>query len=152
MKYDGVLIALYILVLAVLVIKLFSMVALTIVIVLLIVMIAVQKTGLEKMIKNLESEKNTKLDEIISKIDDVSRKTENFKEDLNRQVVFVDNKIGEVKHFVETEMNSAYSELARKVLEFEERLSEVRQNMASAIGSMDERLQNMEKEEETESF
>ena len=92
MRYDGVLIALYILVLVLIVKVLFSMVALTVVIVLLMVMALVQRFGLENLVKSKEDERNKKLDEILIKIEEVSKKTDNFKDDVNRQVVFVDNK------------------------------------------------------------
>ena len=153
MKYDGILLGLYVLVLVVIAIELFSMVSLTVVIVLLMVMIIVQKIGLEKMIKSVENEKNKKLDEILAKIEDVSKHAESFKDDMSRQVVFVDNKIGEVRHLVEVEMNNTYIEMSRKVAEIEERLNELKQGFAAAVGSLDERLHNTEKpEEEEESF
>lgn len=148
MKYDGILIALYILALVVIVVELFSMVALTVVIVLLIVMIAVQKVGLEKTVKSIENERNKRLDDILAKIEDVSKKTDNFKEDFNRQVVFVDNKVAEVRHFVETEMQNFYAELSRKMSEIEYKLDDAKQTLAAAVGSLDERLRGIESEEE----
>lgn len=152
MKYDGILLGLYALALVVIAVELFSMVALTVVIILLMVMIVVQKVGLEKMIKSVKSEHNKKLDEILSKVEDVSKRTESFKDDMNRQVVFVDNKIGEVKHLVEVEMNNTYIEISRKVAEIEERLNDLKQGFAAAIGSLDERLHSTEEEKAEESF
>ncbi len=149
MKYDGILVALYILALVVIVVELLSMVALTVVIILLIAMVVVQKVGLEKSIKYLEGERNKRLDDIIAKIEEVSKKTENFKEDFNRQVVFVDNKVAEVRHFVETEMQNFYGDLSRKISELEDRLADAKQTFAAAVGSLDERIQNVERKGET---
>ncbi|KHO47546.1 MAG: hypothetical protein QT00_C0002G0199 [archaeon GW2011_AR5] len=151
MKYDGILVALYVLALAVIAIEFFSMVALTVVIVLLIVMIAVQKAGLENSIRALREEKNDKLNEILAKIEEVSRKTDNFKEDLGKQVVFVDNRVADVRHFVESELTNTFTELSRRLGELEDKLKESKQSMASAVGSLDERIQDIQREEE-ESF
>ena len=151
MKYDGILVALYVLALAVIAIEFFSMVALTVVIVLLIVMIAVQKAGLENSIRTLREEKNDKLNEILAKIEEVSRKTDNFKEDLGKQVVFVDNRVADVRHFVESELTNTFTELSRRLGELEDKLKESKQSMASAVGSLDERIQDIQREEE-ESF
>jgi len=151
MKYDGILVALYVLALAVIAIEFFSMVALTVVIVLLIVMIAVQKAGLENSIRALREEKNDKLNEILAKIEEVSRKTDNFKEDLGKQVVFVDNRVADVRHFVESELTNTFTELSRRLGELEDKLKESKQSMASAVGSLDERIHDMQREEE-ESF
>ena len=79
MKYDGVLIALYILALIVVARTFFDTIGLTIVIVLLILMMVVQKSGLEKMIKSVERDKDNKLGEILAKVDDVAKKVDNFK-------------------------------------------------------------------------
>ena len=148
MKYDGILVALYVLVLIVIAYEFFSQVALTVVIVLLLVLVAVQKSGLEKLIRSTEGERNKRLDEISAKIDDVSRKADNFKEDLNRQVVFVDNKVSEVRQFVEGEVSNVYSEISNRVTQLEDKLEEIRQGFSAAIGSLDERIRPLEKEEE----
>ncbi|MBI4174361.1 MAG: hypothetical protein HY517_01850 [Candidatus Aenigmarchaeota archaeon] len=148
MKYDGILAALYILALVVVVVELFNMIALTVVIILLVVMIAVQKAGLESSIKALRNERDEKLNEILAKIEEVSKKADNFKEDLSRQVVFVDNRVADVRHFVEAEITNAYNDISRKLVELEERLKESKQTLASAVGSLDERIQDMQREEE----
>src|SRR3989338_1627044 len=141
MKYEGILVALYILVLAVIAIELFSQIALTVVIVLLIVMIAVQKAGLEKPIRSFRDEKDKKLDDILSKVEEVSKKADNFKEDLGRQVVFVDNRVADVRHFVENEIQNVYAEISKRLAELEERLKESKETLASAVGSLDARIQ-----------
>lgn len=148
MKYDGILIALYILALVVIVVEFFSMVSLTVMVVLLIVMIAVQKAGLENSIKGLREERDGKLNEILAKIEEVSKKADSFKEDLGRQVVFVDNRVADVRHFVESELTNTFTELSRRLGELEEKLKESKQSMASAVGSLDERIQDMQREEE----
>ena len=148
MKYEGILIALYILALVVVIVELFNMIALTVVIILLIVMIAVQKAGLENSIKQLRDEKNTKLEDMLTKIEEISKKADNFKEELGRQVVFVDNRVTDVRHFVEAEITNAYTEISRKLAELEDKLQESKQTLASAVGSLDERIQDMQREEE----
>lgn len=148
MKYDGVLIALYILALVVVLKYSFNETGVIVVTVLLILMIIVQKIGLEKMIKKLESEKNNRLDEITSKIDDVGRKVESFKDDMNRQVVFVDNKVADLRNFVEVEVQNVHSELSRQILSMGDRINEIKQTMSSAVGSLDDRIRAEEKKEE----
>lgn len=152
MKYDGVLIALYVLALIVVLKEFFNTIGLTIVVVLLILMMVVQKIGLEKMIKKLESEKNNRLDEIVTKIDDVGRRVDGFKDDTNRQVVFVDNKVSDLRHFVGVEVQNVHSELSRQVIALEDRINEIKQTMSSAVGSLDDRIRVEEtKDEVTES-
>ena len=148
MKYDGVLIALYVLALIVVLKEFFNTIGLTIVVVLLILMMVVQKIGLEKMIKAAEKEKDNKLGEIVSKVDEISRKVDNFKEDANRQVVFVDNKVADLRHFMEVEMQNVHSQLSRQVLELEDKLNEIKRTMSSAVGSLDERIRVEEEKEE----
>ncbi len=148
MKYDWILIALYLLVLAVIAINLFSEAALTVVIVMLIVIVIVQKMGLEKVIKSGETEHNKKMDEMTAKIEDVSRKVDNHKEDTNRQIVFVDSKINDVRHFVEVEINNSYSDLSRRLAGIEDKLNEMRHIFSAAVGSLDERIQSTEQKDE----
>ena len=150
MKYDGVLIALYILALIVVARTFFDTIGLTIVIVLLILMMVVQKSGLEKMIKSVERDKDNKLGEILAKVDDVAKKVDNFKDDVNRQVVFVDNKVADLRHFVEVEVQSVHGELSRQVVALEDRLNELKQSMSSAVGSLDDRIRVEEIKEEKE--
>ena len=150
MKYDGVLIALYVLALIVVLKEFFNTVGLTIVVVLLILMMVVQKIGLEKMVEKLESEKNIRLDEITTKIDAIGNKMDGFKDDVNRQVVFVDNKVADLKQFVEVEVQNVHGELSRQILLLEERINEIKQTMSSAVGSLDDRIRAEESKDEGE--
>ena len=149
MKYDGVLIALYILALIVVARTFFDTIGLTIVIVLLILMMVVQKSGLEKMIKSVERDKDNKLGEILAKVDDVAKKVDNFKEEVNGQGVFVDNQVADLRHFVEVEVQNVHSELSRQVVALEDRLNEIKQTMSSAVGSLDDRIRVEEEKEES---
>jgi low affinity Fe/Cu permease len=148
MKYDWILIALYLLVLVVIAKELFSMAALTVVIVLLMVIVIIQKMGLERLINSGETERNKKLDDMTSKIEEVSRKVDNHKEDFSRQVVFVDSKVNDVRHFVEVEINNAYSDLSRRLVGIEDKLNEMRHIFSAAVGSLDERIQSTEQKDE----
>ena len=150
MKYDGVLIALYVLALLVVLKEFFNTIGLTVVVILLILMMVVQKIGLEKMVKKLENEKNNRLDEITTKIDDIGKKVDSFKDDMNRQVVFVDNKVADLRNFVEVEVQNVHSELSRQILTIEGRINEIRQTMSSAVGSLDDRIRAEEEKEESE--
>ena len=150
MRYDGILIALYILVLVLIAKELFSMVALTVVIVLLMALIMVQRFGLENLIKSREGERNKKLDDLLVKVEEISKKTDNFKDDVNRQIIFVDNKVADLRHFFEVEIQNFYSDLLRKMAAIEDRLGDVKQTVASAVGSLDERIQDVEKKDEQE--
>ena len=150
MKYDGVLIALYVLALLVVLKEFFNTIGLTIVVVLLILMMIVQKIGLEKMVKKLENEKNNRLDEITRKIDDIGKKVDSFKDDMNRQVVFVDNKVADLRNFVEVEVQNVHSELSRQILTIEGRINEIRQTMSSAVGLLDDRIRAEEEKKESE--
>ncbi len=152
MKYDGVLIALYVLALIVVLREFFNTIGLTVVVVLLILMMVVQKIGLEKMVRRFENEKNNRLDEITAKIDTIGNKVDGFKDDMGRQVVFVDSKVADLRHFAEVEIQNVHSELSRQVLALEGRINEIKQTMSAAVGSLDDRIRAEEaKEEATES-
>jgi uncharacterized protein YoxC len=151
MKYDYVLIGLYLLVLFVIAKELFSMVAITVVLVLLMVVVMVQKMGLENSISSTGKKNERKIEEMTTKVDDVSKKADRYKEDTNRQLEFVDNKVADVKQFVEVEIANAYGDLSRRIADLEDRVNEIRQIFAAAVGSLDERVQGVEKKEE-ESF
>ena len=92
MKYDFILIALYLLVLAVIAIELFDMVAITVIFVLIILIVILQKVGIHDTLESFRSNTDTKLDEMTRKIDSISRKADDIKEDVSKQVSFVDNK------------------------------------------------------------
>ena len=64
---------------------------------------------------------------------------------------FVYNR-GAVSHlFVESELTKTNTEVSRRLGELEDKLKESKQSMASAVGSLDERIQDIQREEE-ESF
>jgi len=145
MKHDWILIGLYLLILIVIVRELFSMIALTAVVVLLMV---VQKIGLENLINSKEDERNRKLDDVRAKVDAVSSKVDTHRDDFNRQIVFVDNKVSEVRHFVDVEVNNAYNDLTRRLGGMEDKINEIRQLFSAAVGSLDERVQEVEQKDE----
>lgn len=150
MKYDYVLIALYLLVLFVIAKELFTTVALTVTLILVMVIVIVQKLGLENSVSASEKRTERKLEEMSVRIDDVSKRLDRHKDDTNRQVEFVDSKVSDVRHFVEVEVANSYNELSRRLAEIEDRLNEAKQIFAAAVGSLDERVQNVEKEEREE--
>ncbi len=152
MKYDFILIALYLLVLAIIAIELFDMVAITVIFVLLILVVILQKVGLQDALNTLRFDNDKRIEEINQKVDSISRKTDEIKDDVAKQVSFVDNKIADVRHLVEVEIGTSYNELSRKLAGIEDRLNEVRQIFAAAVGSLDERMKNVENDKEKEAF
>ena len=150
MKYDYVLIGLYLLVLFVIATSLFTTVALTVTLTLIMVIVIVQKMGLENNVSAVEKRAERRIEEISLKVDDVSRRLDRYKDDTNRQVEFVDNKVSDVRHFVDVEVANAYNELSRKLADIEDRLNEARQIFAAAVGSLDERVQSVEKRKQEE--
>ncbi len=152
MKYDYILIGLYLLVLFVIAKELFTTVALTVTLILIMVIVIVQKIGLENTVSSSEKRTERKLEEMSLRIEDTSKRLDRYKDDTNRQVEFVDSKVSDVRHFVEVEVANTYNELSRRLADIEDRLNEARQIFAAAVGSLDERVQNVEKEKQEDVF
>ncbi len=144
MKYDFVLVALYLLILAVIAIELFNMVAITVVFVLMILVVILQKVGLQDLIDSLRLGTDKRIEEISQKVDLIAMKADEIKSDVNRQLSFVDNKMADMRHLMDIEIGNSYNELSRKLAIIEDRLNDVKQIFSAAVGSMDERLKNVE--------
>lgn len=149
MKYDGLLIILSLLVVALLAVELLDMAALTVVVVLIVLIAVVQRAGFGHALKKVD-EKTDKIHEILSKVEDVSKKFDNFKDDITRQVTFVDGRVSEVRNFVEVEVQNTHMELSRRLAEVEDKFNDMKQTLSAAIGSLDERIRAAEEKKDEE--
>ena len=89
---------------------------------------------------------------ISEKIDTISTTIEKVGQDFNKTASEMSNKVNDrIEGFtreIQTESERQYRDLARKILESENKVNEVKKNLGIAYGSIDERLRHIEEREE----
>lgn len=141
----GLLVLLYLISLAVA----FQAASPQIIIALLIIMIItlLGKIDAKTETSKLKESLTEKLDSITQKVDAIP-KTDEIRESFRRDIQFVDGKISELRNEYTVELEKQYRELARKILEVENSIGEIRRTLGAAFGSLEERLESVEHEEE----
>ncbi len=115
---------------------------------LLLIVILLGKINARSEVSRLKEGITEKLDAITSKIDAIP-KTDGIKESFNRDLLFLDSKVNELRNEYTVEMEKQYRELARKIAEVENGLGEIRRTLGAAFGTLEERLESVEHEEES---
>jgi len=148
MFFNRALPILYIIVLAMILIELFEFWGLAIVLMLFLLITLVQKMSVENKIEASDRARKNLIDLITEKLDRLSSRIGEIGYNLDKHVFALENRIDEVRHFYEVEMDRNYRELARKIFELENRLNDIKKTVGAAFGSLDERVRKFEKEEE----
>ena len=112
---------------------------------LLLIAILLGKINTKTEVSRLKEGITEKLDAITSKIDAIP-KTDDIKESFNRDIMFLDRKISELRNEYTVELEKQYRELARKILEVENSVGEIRRTVGAAFGSLEERLGERDEE------
>ncbi|MBI2075632.1 MAG: hypothetical protein HYT72_00095 [Candidatus Aenigmarchaeota archaeon] len=112
---------------------------------LLLIIILLGKIDAKTEATKLKESIASKLDSITMKVDSIP-KTDDIKESFNRDIMFLDRKISELRNEYTVEMEKQYRELARKILEVENSVGEIRRTVGAAFGSLEERLGEREEE------
>jgi replicative DNA helicase len=120
----------------------------SIVVMLVLIIVLVQKISTEGKIEEVEKKRVKSIDTVAEKLDIFSNKAEELKKNLNRNMFVIENRIFEIGHSQQNEMEKHYRELARKIFDVENKLNSVKKTLGAAVGSLDERVKRFEKEEE----
>lgn len=138
MRMETVLVLIYIISLVVALQVASPQILISLLLILIITLVA--KIDAKSESAKLRESLTAKLDSITVKIDSIP-KTEDIKESFNRDIMFLDRKISELRNEYTVELEKQYRELARKILEVENSISEIRRTVGAAFGPLEERLE-----------
>lgn len=85
---------------------------------------------------------SARIEDISSRVDAVSQQLGELKAGTGKNVFALETRIDEVKTDYRLEMESQYRDLAKKIIEVENRLIEIRKTIGAAFGSLEDRLEN----------
>ena len=151
-KSDVILIILYIIVLAIVVLTFSDVFLLGITLLIILVITFVQKIYVEDEFLKQKKRRQRFVLLISEKIDTISNSIEKVGSDFKKATEEVgdrfNNRIDNFQREVQGESEKQYRDLARKILESENKINEVKKNLGIAYGSLDERLRGIEEREE----
>ncbi|MFC2143050.1 hypothetical protein ACFLQN_01480 [Candidatus Aenigmatarchaeota archaeon] len=151
-KYNIALIILYIAVLAIIVITFSDVFLLGITLIIIIIITFIQKMHMEDSFDKQKQKRKRFIFLLSEKIDSISHTIERVGNDFNStSSVLASNfndRVNEFTNEIQTESEKQYRDLARKILESENKINEVKKNLGIAYGSLDERLRGIEEKEE----
>ena len=145
--YDKIVLLLYLITLFTIVVALPQW-EIAIVMLLVLIVVLFQKISVEEKIEEVDKKRGEIIDTVTERLDIFSRKTEHMRQNMNKSMFVVQNRILDIKNSHNTEIESHYRELARKIFDVENKLNAVKKTLGSAVGSLDERVKRFEKEEE----
>ena len=148
MFYDKVLLMLYVIVIVIVFLELHELWGIAAIVLLFLVIFLVQKINIEDKLGKYSKKREEILDNIMNRIELFSKNLDELKYNLNKHLFAVETRIDELRHDHEIEIEKNYRELAKKIFEIENRLNGVKKTLGSALGSLDERLRNIEKDSE----
>jgi hypothetical protein len=85
---------------------------------------------------------NAKIGDISNKVNVITQQVNEMKSGAEKNVFALENRIDEVKTEYRIEMESQYRDLAKKIIEVENRLIEIRKTIGAAFGSLEDRLES----------
>ena len=147
---DKILLALYVIVLGFIVFGLYELWLMSIIFMLFLIITILQKISIEDRVEKVDKNRSKVVALVIDNLDKISSKVEQTRGNVERSMFILENRIEEVKHTYEKEMENYYRELARKIFDVENRLNSVKKTLGAAYGSIDERLQRIEQTTEKE--
>ena len=147
---DKLLLILFVAALALIVLGLFDFWLISIIFMLLLIISLMLKMSADEKIEKIEKNRSRLVTLVTDRLDGISGGIDNVRNDFNKSVFALENRVSEVKHSYETEMEENYRELAKKIFDVENKLNVVKKTLGAAYGSIDERLQRLEKKPEEE--
>lgn len=144
--YDKIMLVLCIVTLVLIVFGLFEFWLLSIIFMLMLIIILMVKVSSEKKIEKVDKDRGRLISLVTERLDSISGKVEDAKTNINRSVFVLENRIAEVKHSYETEMEDSYRELAKKIFDVENKLGAIKKTLGAAYGTLDERLHSLEED------
>jgi len=112
----------------------------------IMIIVLVQKMWFRQELAKMDQKKDDLVEVVSAKIQDFSDKIVNIRDDVNRHMFAIENKIsGEGKDY-EKEMEMYYRDLAKKILDVENNLSKIKRTLGAGLGAMEERIGRIETE------
>lgn len=145
---DTAILALYAITLILILVELSSQWGLAIVMMLILVITLLVKITSEERINDVKKDRELYINVISERLNSFSNKVDDLKANINKNAFNMQNRIYEVEHTAQREVESNYRDLVRKVFDLENKLGDVKRTLGAACGSLDERLQRFEKKEE----
>jgi predicted nucleic acid-binding Zn-ribbon protein len=143
-KYDNILLGLYFITLVIVVLGLSSIWPLAISLLLILIITLVNKMNTEHFVYEQKKERTMKINRIVETVTLMSKKMEDVAYNLDRHMFTLENRIDETKKSNEIGAERQYRELARKILEIENKTNSARKTLAAVFGNLDDRLQKIE--------
>lgn len=84
----------------------------------------------------------TRVSELAGRVDATSQQFNDMKSSSEKSLFALENRIDEIKTDYRLELESQYRDLARKIIEIENRLLEIKKTIGAAFGSLEDRLEN----------
>jgi hypothetical protein len=128
-------------------IELFNFWGLAVIMMLFLIITIVQKFSVEYRVEETNRARKNLIDLITEKLDGFSSRISDIGYNLDKHVFALENRLDEVRHSYEVDMDKNYRELAKKIFELENRLGDVKKTLGAAFGSLDERLGLVENKE-----
>jgi len=149
--HDIILIILYAIALVVVVMSFSNLILIGFTFLLVMIITIMQKiyvdSSLEKQSKKIEEmdSKRTRLvDLILQRLESFSKTLQLLRHEISTVVSSNENKIQEIRHEASVESEKQYRELAKKILDVENRTTEIKKNLGVVYSTIDERLKEME--------
>lgn len=85
---------------------------------------------------------NVRIEEVSNRVNAVSQQLGELKAGTDKNVFALETRIDEVKTDYRLELESQYRDLAKKIIDVENRLIEIRKTIGAAFGSLEDRIEN----------
>lgn len=121
-------------------------------ILLLMLIILVQRSEIResfRVVSIIDKKRRKQLSLVSRKLDEFVVAIDKVRKEICKDMFAIENRITWSKSDYKLEMERNYRELARKILEVENKLSKTRRTIAAALGSLDERIGEIEKKRKT---
>ena len=138
MKYS----LLYIITVALVILHLAGYPGLVLAVLLTMIIMLLNAIDSARKIEETNTSMNAKIGDISNKVNVITQQVNEMKSDAEKNVFALENRIDEVKTEYRIEMESQYRDLAKKIIEVENRLIEIRKTIGAAFGSLEDRLES----------
>jgi peptidoglycan hydrolase CwlO-like protein len=112
--------------------------------VLILIITVVNKIDIEDSLLMQSKERERTLSRATESVIIISKKLEDIKYNIDKHMFSMENKIENLKHNNELHSEKQYRELARKILDIENKVNSSKKTLEAVFGNLDDRLQRVE--------
>mgnify|MGYP001574728478 CR=1 FL=1 len=138
MKYS----LLYIIAVALVILQLAGYPGLILAVLLTMIIMLLNAIDSARKIEETNTGVNARIGDISNRVNVITQQLNEMKSGAEKNVFALENRIDEVKTEYRIEMESQYRDLAKKIIEVENRLIEIRKTIGAAFGSLEDRLES----------